>query len=127
MRSQRELQSLSITHKASACLYNALKQERTGSKGLLSSIGKQVVGRNKTTSSMTDYIDRRDYNENISGQVRALSNFKPPEKIQKIENMIDNQRENRRQRHLNCLTEFENWHEKLCENIKHSSEETKKN
>ena len=127
MRSQREIQGLSITHKASACLYNALKQERGGSKGLLSSIGKQVVGRNKTTSSMTYYIDRRDYTERIQGQVRGLTNFNPPEKSARIENMIDTQREKRRQRHINCLKDFENWHEKLCENIKSSSEEAKKN
>lgn len=127
MRNQRELQGLSITHKASACLHNALKQERSSSRGLLSSIGKQVVGRNKTTTSMTDYIEKRDYSEKVHGQVRALSNYKAPEKNEHIEQMIDNQRENRRQRHLNCIKEFENWHEKLIENIKFSTEETKKN
>lgn len=127
MRNQRELQALSIAHKASSCLSQALKQERATSKGLLSSIGKQVVGRNKTTSAMADYVDKRDYGEKVQGQIRALSNYKAPEKIEKIETMIDNQRENRRQRHLTALKDFENWHEKLVENIKYSSEEVKKN
>ena len=127
MRNQRELHTLSITHKASSCLHSALNQERKASKGLLSSIGKQVVGRNKTTSAMADIVDKRDYSEKVQGQIRALSNYKVPDKNPKIESMIDNQRENRRQRHLNALKDFENWHEKLVENIKYSSEEAKKN
>jgi hypothetical protein len=127
MRNQRELHALSITHKASSCLHSALNQERKASKGLLSSIGKQVVGRNKTTSAMADFVDKRDYNEKVQGQIRALSNYKVAEKNPKIETMIDNQRENRRSRHLSSLKDFESWHEKLVENIKYSSEEVKKN
>lgn len=120
---QKELPGLTLTHKASASLHSALQQERTATKSLLTSVGKHVIGKTKTTASVTAFIENRDMKESVLGEVRALSNFKPPEKNEKIETMIQKQKESRRQRHLNLLKEFEGWIEALYDNLATTGED----
>ena len=117
MRTQRELSALSPLHRASMALHASLTIEHKRGKSLLSSTAKQVLSSAKHTSNISSFIENRDARERTAGQVRALNNFCVPEKNHKLEQLIEKQYEDRRQRHLNLLKRYEAWVEKLYEGL----------
>ncbi|CAG9311274.1 unnamed protein product [Blepharisma stoltei] len=118
---QKELLSSTSQPKGSTGLYAALQKERTATKSLLTSVGKQVIGKSK--KAVTEFRENQDMKEALIGEVRGLSNYRPPEKNERIETMIQKQKESRRLRHLNLLKEFEGWIEALYDNLAHSGED----
>jgi hypothetical protein len=122
---QKEVPISTLAHRGSSQLHAALKQERVTTKSLLQSVGKQVLGQTKTTAAITAKIERRDMIESMEGQVRALSNYKAPETSERIENLLQRQKENRRKSHLMLLKEYETWILSLYDQLDSQTQEEK--
>ena len=117
MRTQREISVLSPLHRASFALHASLSIEHKRGRSLLSTTAKQVLSSTRRASNISTFIENRDQREKISGQVRALNNFCVPEQNHKLEQLIEKQYEDRRQRHINALKKYEAWVEKTNENL----------
>lgn len=122
---QKEVPISTLAHRGSSGLHAALKQERVTTKSLLQSVGKQVLGQTKTTAAITAKIERRDMIESMEGQVRALSNYKAPETSDRIENLLQRQKETRRKSHLMLLKEYETWILSLYDQLESQTQEEK--
>lgn len=120
---QKEVTNMTLAHRGSVGLHAALHQERVTTKSLLQSVGKQVLGQTKTTAAITAKIERRDMIESIEGQVRGLGNYKVPEASERIENLLQRQKESRRKTHLLLLKEYETWIQSLYDQLESQTQE----